>query len=911
MAMIERRFLGAGTHVLHALVDALVEQAGSGEEIDLSGHLVVLPTSRGRWRLESLLLDRAAEAGLRLVPPEMLTPGTLLDRLIVPQRSLASGMVSGLAWLESVHALDADTQQDLLGYDDPLSVAESHALAQRLARVCRELAAVHLDPGDVADRSESAGVMVDRDRWDMIAAIQEDMLERLASMNIDDRDESHRQAIERGVLHLHGVTNITLIAAEIPDRMRRVLEIASDLGIPVTNVIHGDISTLGNAFQADGTLDVEAWRTREITLDTNDITMVPSVDDQIAAAFEYAADLGDVNADQIRFIMPDESLLPTLEAAAITEGIPLEHFEGPPVSESRVGQLLGALVGVAEQYTAATLADLIRHPDVTQWLQHHGALTPVTTWDDMWRCHVPGSINDLVSVATRDDEVVLLKPIVELCAALDTHRPASDWAAVLMDFMTDVLDLGEQNTAKDAAFGLVHSVLVDLHEVPDGLGDLDAVDAIRLIQTQLAGVSTPSHIHTGGIEVLGWLDAHLDDAPHLVLTGLNEGTLPSAASVDAWLPEANRAVLGLACRSRREARDAFLFEAILQSGRSTHLVCPKRDNSGEPLPPSSLLLRINGKALAHRILTMIASDTTEFVPTLAGRRPMSDHESAFDPNPMPTGDPQIASISVTSFKMFIENPYTFLVERDTRIKSQEVVTAHELDAMGFGMLVHAAVEQWGKDEMDRGAPETNPKSVVSDMHAALDRYVDEFIGDHPLPGVALQLAMAKHRLSALGPVQAARARDGWRIHSIEQFYGMGSDADVRSKKFPSSSGLYLTGKIDRVDVHETHGYQALDYKSGRKATGADQAHRRGRGKDKAWVDLQLPLYRVLLRGTGIDVPADGLGYILVPPDASQCRIDIASKWTDEMLDEAEERATEIVSIITSGKLLEVAEGHLA
>ena len=96
--MIERRFLGAGTHLLHALADELVVQS-VGEEIDLSGHLVVLPTSRARWRLELLLLDHAAEANKRLVPPEMLTPGSLLDRLIVPQRSLASGLASGLAWL--------------------------------------------------------------------------------------------------------------------------------------------------------------------------------------------------------------------------------------------------------------------------------------------------------------------------------------------------------------------------------------------------------------------------------------------------------------------------------------------------------------------------------------------------------------------------------------------------------------------------------------------------------------------------------------------------------------------------------------------------------------------------------------------------------------------------------------------
>jgi len=876
--------------------------------------MVVLPTSRGRWRLESLLLDAAAAAGRRLLPPEMLTPGTLLDRLIVPQRSTASGMASGLAWLESVRSLGPGTRQALLGYSDPLSVAESHALAQRLARVCRELAAVHMEPGDVADRCEDMGVMVDRVRWSVISALRADMLDRLADMKLDDRDESHRNAIERGALHLRGVRTITLIAAEIPARLRRVLELAGDAGVKVINIVHGDESTLGSSFHADGTLDIDLWRAREITINADGIMMVPSVDDQIAAAFDCAAELGEVSADQIRFIVPDESILPSLEAAAIADGIPLEHFEGPPLSEHRIGQLLGALVDVTEQQTAASLADLIRHPDVTQWLQHRGAATPVTTWDDMWRTRVPGSINDLIAVATSDEEVAVLDPLSRLLARLQTPHPAADWAAVLMELLTDVLESAPLDPSPDAAqdttFEIMHSVLTDIHELPAGLEAIDAVDAIRLLQAQLAGMATPSHAHTGGIEVLGWLDAHLDDAPHLVLTGLNEGTLPSSASVDAWLPESNRAALGLACRSRREARDAFLFEAILQSGRSTQLVCPKRDNTGEPLPPSSLLLRTSGRPLADRMLAMMSPDATAATPTLAGRRPITDNESSFDPQPMPVGAPRIASMAVTSFRRFIEDPYLFMIERDRRIKAQEVSTAHELDAMGFGTLIHAAVEQWGKEEMDRGAPETDPAAVVKDLHAALDRYISEHIGDHPLPGVALQIAMAKHRLTALGPVQADRARAGWRIHSIEQFHGFGHDADVRSKKFPGRKGLYLTGKIDRVDVHDTHGYQALDYKSGRKAIGADRAHRRGRGKDKLWADLQLPLYRVLLRGTGIEVPASGLGYILVPPDASQCRIDVATQWTEAMLDEAEEIAAEIVETITSGKLLAAAEEHL-
>ena len=59
----------------------------------------------------------------------------------------------------------------------------------------------------------------------------------------------------------------------------------------------------------------------------------------------------------------------------------------------------------------------------------------------------------------------------------------------------------------------------------------------------------------------------------------------------------------------------------------------------------------------------------------------------------------------------------------------------------------------------------------------------------------------------------------------------------------------ITGRIDRVDRHADGRYRVIDYKTADTPVSPETSHRRG--KQKQWIDLQLPLYHQLLRGEGI------------------------------------------------------------
>jgi len=627
------------------------------------------------------------------------------------------------------------------------------------------------------------------------------------------------------------------------------------------------------------------------------------MDDQPSTALDVLAMLGEMESSSVRIVAPDDGLRKSFLAAAESEGVAVDCWEGDPSASTRLGHLVQMLIPLAETTSASAVGDLIRHPDVEAWLMRAGVDRPLTVWDEVWSRHAPHGLEGLVEIADATDAQSLLAHMQTITSRLDGVRELSAWADVIMSLLLDLLEGADLDEVADTVLDQIHGLLTDLHELPPDAGDWSAEGVLRLLLAGLmAQTASPQNI-SGGVEVIGWLDAHLDDAPHLVIMGMNEGVIPSSPGVDPWLPEAHRAAISLDCRARRVARDAYLLAATIESGRHVQLITARATNTGEPLAPSGLLLRDGGQALASRVLRCVGEEE-EATARVSARRSGGEQASAFDRWPLPEGEPDIRSMSVTSFRGFLEDPYAFLLKRDARIHAQEVETHFELDAMQFGILIHKVLEMWGVGEAELSTPTTDARQIEIELHDALNRVVHARFGTHALPMVRLQTEIVRGRLTAFAARQAERAAQGWKIHAVELSFG-GSQRDNHPPvQFPVEEGLPLHGKIDRVDVHEDYGFQALDYKTGATASGAKASHWSSRG---GWVDLQLPLYRALLRSIGTTVPASGLGYVLIPAASENCRFDLAD-WTEVDLEEAEAEASKIVRIITRGELLDrVAE----
>ncbi len=125
--------------------------------------------------------------------------------------------------------------------------------------------------------------------------------------------------------------------------------------------------------------------------------------------------------------------------------------------------------------------------------------------------------------------------------------------------------------------------------------------------------------------------------------------------------------------------------------------------------------------------------------------------------------------------------------------------------------------------------------------------------------------------------------------------------NARTSRDIHDRSVKLVGRVDRIDKHvQTGQYRVLDYKTSETASTPKATHR---SKDE-WIDLQLPLYRLLVRSEGITSNVE-LGYIQLPGDLSKNRTEAIADWTDAELLDAENLARSIAADIIDLKINDV------
>ena len=68
----------------------------------------------------------------------------------------------------------------------------------------------------------------------------------------------------------------------------------------------------------------------------------------------------------------------------------------------------------------------------------------------------------------------------------------------------------------------------------------------------------------------------MDDAPALVVTGMNEGIVPSSRNSDPFLPNRLRRLLGIEDNDRRYARDAYALGVLRYSKEDLRIIAGRR-----------------------------------------------------------------------------------------------------------------------------------------------------------------------------------------------------------------------------------------------------------------------------------------------------------------------------------------------
>jgi len=527
-------------------------------------------------------------------------------------------------------------------------------------------------------------------------------------------------------------------------------------------------------------------------------------------------------------ITPDRQLAARVSAHLLRWGIGADDSAGQPLNLTPPGTLILAIARVAaERFAPVALLDLLKHPLVRKgdarlpWLEEVRGLDlilrgprPAPGLEGLDACLAPRPVDE------RDRQKELrakmqafwseVKPLFEPLEELPEGK--ADLPAILAAvrelgsmLTADQLWAGHQGRAASELFADMEQAAskgprdVDMRALPDLLERLMEQHSVR----------PPQGGHPR-IAIYGLLEARLQQADLMILSGLNEGTWPGLPAPDPWLAPRIRQELGLAGLEQRIGLAAHDFASAL--GAPEVVVTRSRRSGNAPAIASRFWLRLQA----------IAGENLKFAPEYARWAEAIDRPERPESQKRPMPSPPLAlrpqKISVTRVDRLAADPYAFYANQILKLSPLDQIDADPGPAWR-GTYVHRVLELWHKE--DGCAPnrlEERTRALFKGGNA------------HPI----LRALWLPRLLASMRWIEQAYTDDlaqGRRIALVE------ADGKVEL------DGITLYGTADRIDSRVDGSIAIVDYKTGKPPSSMQV---------KAGFALQLGLLGVIAECGGFD-----------------------------------------------------------
>lgn len=886
---IQRHFLGGDRPGLAAAADFLLARYVQGQVADLSQVVVVLPVGRAGRRLLEILVEQCEARKLALEPPLIETIGAVPEQLYRVKKPLASEWTQKIAWAEALKGTPRKLLANFLPHPPPDTAwQEWLALGELVCAQHRALASDRLDFSQLLQKAKQLPGFDEEPRWQTLADVQRRYLSSLDSLEIWDRQTARLYAIE----HRECVAERDFVLIAVADMNHTLRAMLDQIADRVTVLVHAP-AAWSERFDEHGCLIPAAWRDVQLPIDDGQIVRAESPADQAYAVAEALAKLGmKYRVDDVTIGVPDAKLAPQIKRQLSEFGLKTRFVDETVVAQTGPYLLLDALRQYVEQPRFAPLARLVRHPDVYEWLGRACQPPPrdlLSQFDRLQNDRLPARVtaNDPWLNENYSQVARAMNVIEAWLAPLDEKkRKLAEWIEPIEKALLAVYaerDFRRHDPADRitlAACEALRAALAELAQVPESLAPTCLVtEALRMILEAVATNQIPPPTEDDSLELLGWLELPLDDAPALVVTSFNEGSVPSSHGAHLFLPNRLRAHLGLEDSDRLYARDAYAMSTLLASRESVTLIVGRRDTDNNPLTPSRLLFAAPREQIAARALAFFAESETPRPKLLLGGAVAPQARSQLVVPPPEANPPSLERLNVTDFRRYLACPYRFYLRKILRLEVLRDNVA-ELDGGHFGDLAHQVLQAFGTSAEARGLEKH--EHLAEWLAAELYRAADGMYGELRRPVLNLQIEQLRMRLDAFAKWQTMRTAEGWQIAHTELRLETPLTFGARS--------AVVLGRIDRIDYHpQSQVYAVFDYKTGDTGDKPSKTHL----YKKEWVDLQLPLYRHLaLTLEGIEAPPE-LGYIVLPKDTNSVGA-LMADWDEAALRQADLAAERVL-----------------
>ncbi len=605
-----RAFLGLQQPALAATADYLVDRFSAQTALDLRDLIVVVPGARAGRRLLEILVDRAEADSRTLAPPQISTTGQLPELLYQAKKPFADDLVQQLTWAAALREFDREKLSAVVAERPDDEDSERWLELGRLLRLLhRELASDGLDFADVVNRGGKLPGFAEIERWLVLAEIQRAYLDTLDRLGLWDRQTARLFAIDHH--DCRSDRPILLVAAvDLNQSMRQMLDQVAD---QVTALVYAP-ADWADRFDEHGCLIPKAWEDVELNIPQEALLEADnSAEQSDLVARRIARFDGRFRAEEITIGLPDERIVPQVVRQLDECKLPNRYGPGVPLTRTGVYRLLQDLAAFAHGGRYAEFAQLVRNPDMEAWLMQTGVQPGwVEELDGYYNKHLPRRIDG--AWLGNGDAIPRLRNVYDQIARLagrvhGAPRPLEQWLPQIRRMLLDVygertFDLEtEADRGAWKACAAVQDTLAELAGIPEALFPaVNGTEALKLLLDRVSAQRIAPTATAAAIELVGWLELPLDDAPALIVTSFNEGLVPSSVNADMFLPNGLRSALGLDDNARRYARDVYAVATLLAPWRDTTFIVARRDQDEDPAKPSRLLFATSPEIVAQRSL---------------------------------------------------------------------------------------------------------------------------------------------------------------------------------------------------------------------------------------------------------------------------------------------------------------------
>ncbi len=912
---LERCFTGWDAPVLTKVRDFLLPQKLSGP-LNLEREIIVVPTQRAGRRLREALAAGCAEQHTALLSPRIVTPSFFfhsneeMDKLATPTDVIA-------VWARVLLQVDLDSYTGLFPSS---SNQENNFLwaihtGEMIQRLREELAEGGYTITDIYRNFED--ILEEPERWKDLSSLETNYLEKMKEMGVEDPYVSAvKQARNSQLADLPKDTDRVIIAA-VPDPVPLMIQALERFtnAIDIIVLVHADES-LSNHFDAWGRPISTKWADYRIDIPDpqRNIVLCNSPVTQARTAVEIIAeDTARFGPADIAIGVPDSSIIPFLTAELATQRVSAFDPAGKSAREHPLYQLLMAFKALVNEGTYAAFSSLLRHADIMEFLQQEHQISPRWLLDQMdifQNRYLPSEWKDIRRYFPRtahgsekadgefDDLEKAIKFIQEQVQLFENEN-LDNALRHLLQSIYRVRTVNAREPDGEEFIAVANLVDIDLRELcSDIITSLDITkqSALELLVHRLRSQRYYPERRDEIIDLEGWLELPWNDAPLLLVTGMNEGFVPDSHLDDIFLPNSLRKQLKIRHDADRFARDAYLMQELIESRSQEGRVCflvSKTSIEGDPLKPSRLLFNCSDDELPHRAGYLFGSSSEKrdsYSPSTCFLL------KAVPPADMPKSQLELKKMPVTAFSKYLDCPFRFYLQYILGMEALSDEKA-ELDSLDFGSLVHHALQKMSDFPGINQC--TDSKELTRFLYVRADEWIANRFGpSHPLQ-VEIQLDAAKQRLAAAARTQTILAREGWEIVKYEE------------KVEANLYGMLIRGQIDRIDRHrETGQIRILDYKTSDKASNPGEVHIQPlipgtpeyarvsvNGKERRWLDLQLPLYLMLLSDRDTTGEPIELGYFNLPKATYDTGVAIWQEFDHGLLEAARRCTMGIISNI--------------